>query len=401
MKWRRWIFWFVFGSAIFAVRYAWALPKFDANYAGTYRGRELTMEGQVTLPPEESSTQLQIDVERFKLLGSWYFLHGVVLVRVPIGGERFHYGDKIRVIGRLDEPFRADPRIAAVVGKAKIQLLENGEIVRTLGQHIIAGLADVKGFFIGRLNAVFPEPASSFAAGILFGSRSSLPKNIVNDFKQTGLTHILALSGYNIVILITFIESLLSFLNRRWRNIFALIFIFVFTLLVGAGASVVRAAIMGSLGLFARIFGRPSAGLRALFITGYIMILFDPFLLLYDIGFQLSFGATAGILLFTNPLKKRLAFLPNWLGMRDSFTTTTAAQAFTLPLIIFYFQGFSIVTPAANLVVLPFMPILMLGSFLALLIGKIPAAPTLLIFDAVLAVIHFFASLPFSFVSWA
>lgn len=259
-----------------------------------------------------------------------------------------------------------------------------------------SALTGVRMFFVERLERAFPEPESSLAAGLLFGYRAAIPYKIKEDFRKTGLTHILAISGYNMVILITFISTIFSIFPRRIWIALSIISIFLFTLLVGAGASVVRAAIMGSLGLVAQIFGRKSIGLRSLFIAGYFMLLADPFVL-FDIGFQLSFGATAGILLFSEPLKKYASFLPNWLGMKDAAVATWAAQIFTTPIILFYFKSFSFIAPLANIVVVPFISWLMLGSFLSLLFGKLIAAPTVLLFEIILAVIHFFATLPFAF----
>lgn len=251
-------------------------------------------------------------------------------------------------------------------------------------------------FFVERLESVFPEPESSLSAGLLFGYRATIPYQIKEDFRKTGLTHILAISGYNMVILIAFISTIFSIFPRNVWIALSLISIFLFTLLVGASASVVRAAIMGSLGLFAQIFGRKSMGLRSLFIAGYFMVLVDPFVL-FDIGFQLSFAATAGILLFSESLKKYMSFLPNWFGMKDAAVATWAAQIFTTPIILFYFKSFSLIAPLANIVVVPFIPFLMLGSFLSLIFGKLIAAPTSLLFEIILAAIHFFATLPFAF----
>lgn len=261
----------------------------------------------------------------------------------------------------------------------------------------LSPLASLRLGLVERLQRVFPEPESSLAAGLLFGYRETIPRSIKEDFQKTGLTHILAVSGYNMVILITFISTVFSIFPRNAWMTLSLASIFFFTLLAGASASVIRAAIMGSLTLIARFFGRKSIGLRSLFITGYAMILIDPSLLFFDIGFQLSFAATAGILLFSESFKQYFQFLPNWLGMRDSAVTTWAAQIFTTPIILFYFKSFSLIAPLANIVVIPAIPLLMLGSFLSLFFGKIIAAPTELIFEFMLAATHFFAKLPFAF----
>lgn len=365
---------------VFALRYVSALPKFDAAYAGSYRGRELTIAGFVT-------EELTIKALRFKRFGNWYPLRGEIIVRIA-GPEPIYYGDEIVFTGILQEPLSRDPRIAAFIDRPVFHSIQRGS-----QNFFLTVIFQLKGFLLERLNGLFPEPASSFAAGLLLGSRGGIPKDIIEDFKKTGLTHILAISGYNIVILIAFASTVFSVFPRKISLTLSIITIVIFVILVGAGASVVRAAIMGSISQIAHIFGRRSAGLRSLFMTGYAMALVSPFIVFFDIGFQLSFAATAGILMFTAPLKR-------FFGFPDALVITWAAQIFTTPLLILYFKGFSAVALFANIVILPFIPLLMLGSFLSLIFGKLITAPTWLLFEIVLKITHALAELPFAFIEF-
>lgn len=397
MKLKKWIVWILFAVAIFVLRYYTALPTFDPTYVGSYHGIYAEMRGKIREPPEESfsRTEISIEINAIKQFGQWFPIHGNIVVYAHFQ-ENIQYGDTIGVKGELQKSFRNDPRIAAIVKNPHIEL-----IVKSQKNFLFRSLFQLKQIFVKRLENLLPEPSGSFAAGILLGARGSIQREILDDFKKSGLTHIIALSGFNIVILIEFINRLLSILQRKVRSICAIILITLFTILVGASASVLRAAIMGSLSLIAELFGRKSLGLRTLFITGFFMVLLDPFIAIHDIGFQLSFGATAGILLFAKKWQKRFENLPNWFGSLDSLITTIAAQIFTLPLILFYFHGFSIIAPLANIFVLPFIPLLMIGSFLTLIGGIIFAAPTWILFKFVLWIIHIFASLPFAFVDFA
>lgn len=385
---------FLLFLGIYVLRYAWAWPVFDETYAGFYNGEKLIIKGWIAEDPLAygSSVQFLLQAESFQKFDNQHPLRGTIKV-TGLFVETIEYGDRVEVTGMLQVPIRKDPRIASLMKNPGLRMLEKGNrygIVRTLLR--------LKHFLIDRLNELFPEPSASFAAGILLGSRSSIPQGIIDDFRKTGLTHIIALSGFNIVILISFIESLFMGFPRRLSTLLSIVIICLFTILVGASASVVRASIMGSLSLLARCFGRKSIGLRTIMITGFGMVLFDPFILFYDIGFQLSFGATAGILLFAKKWQEALQWIPNRLSLRDSIVTTWAAQVFTLPLILFYFRGFSIINTFTNIIVLPFIPWLMLGSFVSLFVGKIMAAPTFILFELVLWLIHFFASFPFAFV---
>lgn len=333
-----------------------------------------------------------IGVNAFKIFNNWFEVYGKINARGR-EYEQLSYGDRIEFEALLKKTFRPDPRIAAIAQHIKIIHREKSD-----NFSLYALLAQSKSFLIARLSSVLPEVESQLVAGLLLGSRSSIPQDILDDFRKTGLSHILAISGYNIVILINFVLLSASYLSRKYFTLITLFIIVCFTLLVGASASVVRAAIMGSLSLVARFFGRSSKGLRLLFVTAALMVFFDPFILIYDIGFQLSFAATAGIMIFSQRMKNLLEHIPNWLNIRDHAITTWAAQAFTLPLLFFYFKGFSMVTTIANILILPFVPLVMVGGALSLIIGKIAAAPTALLVRLMLAIIHFLATLPFSFI---
>lgn len=380
--------------AIFALRYISALPNFDKTSVGSYIGQELVIRGTIEDKSVQYglSQQFLVKAGEFRQFGNSYLLRGEISVRAS-AGYRLEYGDYVELNGRLEKPFRDDLRISAAISNPRISAIGPNR-----GNAFAKALHNANRFLVERLNGLFPEPSASLAAGILLGARTNIPKEVTDDFRRAGLTHILALSGYNIVILINFLSVILSIFPRRFADAFLILSIVIFTLLVGASASIVRAAIMGSLGVVARMSGRKTSGLRALFITGFIMVMIDPFIAVYDIGFQLSFGATAGLMLFSEKFGQYLKFLPEKFGIRSSLATTNAAQVFTLPLIIFYFSGFSIAAPVANIIVLPFIPFLMLGSFLSLFLGKILAAPTWLLFKTALYAVHFFASLPFAFI---
>lgn len=382
----------ILAAAALCLRYWQALPEFDEKYAGSYIGRELAINGRITdvYGDEIGVTRAvfeALNFEKFNMKGQ---LNGTILLNSL--NARFETGDSVRIIGKLEAPESFDPRIAAAIYKPKILSVSGVK-----GASFSRIFLSIKNTLIKRLEAVFPEPQSGFAAGLLLGARNSLPRDIMEDFRRTGLTHILAVSGYNMVILAAFFTAIFAWLPRKTANAASMLAICIFVFVVGASASVVRAAIMGSLKLVARIFGRPYGGIRALAITGFAMAFLDPFIIFYDVGFQLSFGATAGILLFNDFFEKRAQLLPNWLGMRDSLATTWSAQVLTTPMILLYFKGISAVATVANIIILPAIPFLMLGSFLSLIFGKIAAAPTWILFEIVLKIVHFFSALPFAF----
>lgn len=246
------------------------------------------------------------------------------------------------------------------------------------------------------------EPQSSFLSGILLGSRQDIPADLKEDFSKVGLTHILAISGYNIAIIGTAVSWLLLLFWRRtvafWFSIAAIV---IFTILTGASASVVRAAMMGGLVLLANNSGRLYNSKNALTLAAFLMILANPMVLRYDIGFQLSFLATLGLIyvapLFANFLKK----LPKWGNLREIFIITLSAQLMVLPLVLYYFHNFSLIAFLANIVILPLIPLAMLLGFLTGMagmvwsgLGLIVGAPAWLMTAMILSLIKFFARIP-------
>lgn len=218
-----------------------------------------------------------------------------------------------------------------------------------------------------QVKRLWPNPTSSLVAGLLMGTRESFPSKTLDDFRRSGITHIIALSGFNITILIVFLEKVMINLLIPLRPRLYIIFagIFLFTVLVGSSPSIVRAAIMGSLVLLAKNIARDSSPLRIMLATAAVMTAFNPFILLYDLAFQLSFLSTLGLLYFTDILEKPLTFLPDFFAIKESFVTTLSATAAVLPLIIYQFGSLSLVAPLANVMILPLIPWLMLLGLLA------------------------------------
>ncbi|MBT4056494.1 ComEC/Rec2 family competence protein, partial [Candidatus Peregrinibacteria bacterium] len=231
---------------------------------------------------------------------------------------------------------------------------------------------DFKGVFENRLGRLFPEPYSSLMAGLLLGSRKGIPADLMEDFNKTGLTHIVAISGYNITLVIIVVFGLFGFLTRKVRVVMATIFVVVFVILVGASSAVVRAGIMGIISLFAVYFGRKGEIYVSILLAAFLMNLWNPKIAVIDIGFQLSFLATLG-LVYVSPwlekapglLGKILGKVPRFFLIRENFVLTLSAQVFTLPVILKSFGRISLLCPISNVFVLPFIPFAMIFGFLA------------------------------------
>lgn len=223
---------------------------------------------------------------------------------------------------------------------------------------------------------LYPEPQASLLSGILVGTKASMPKDFYHSLQKTGTLHIIALSGTNITMLISFFDLLFKPLGKRKSSLFSIFAIIIFILFVGPSASVVRAGIMGSLNLIAILFGRRNLPLLSLVITALIMVILSPQIII-DIGFQLSFLATLGIMLFAGSSKTTSSFpkypkfpkFPNFLKpffafLKSELRLTLSAQAFTLPVILFNFHSLSLIAPLTNMLVGWTIPYLMAGGFL-------------------------------------
>ncbi|MEK7145620.1 MAG: ComEC/Rec2 family competence protein, partial [Patescibacteria group bacterium] len=192
----------------------------------------------------------------------------------------------------------------------------------------------------------------------------------------------------------------LSFLNFKKRILFSSVGILIFVILVGASAAVLRAGLMGLLTLWGLYAGRKSQALFGLLWSALIMTLINPYTLVYDIGFQLSFAATLGILLFHPMLAGLFPDRKKFLWVREPLLLTLSAQITTTPFMLLYFGRFSLISPLANLLVAPLIPLAMLFSGLSLLFGETAAMAAWVYLKGVEMVALGFARIPFADFAW-
>lgn len=339
----------------------WMFDYFEPNHLkwlnDTNQVIELT--GRICLEPD-----LRRDDVRYFVCPDEYA--GRFLVKASLY-PRFEYGDKIRVAGRLETPFeekefsyknylrifKTDSLLQPVSG---LDLLEEGG-------GFLNGLFGFKNWFLHILEYQLMEPASSLVAGLVLGVRKGFSDTVMEQFNVTGLTHIIAVSGYNVSMIIVIVNSLLGFVPRQIRFYLITVFLFMFMLITGASASVVRAVIMGVIALAALESGRQQFFARTIVLTALIMGLWNPAFVMYDAGMHLSFLSTLGVV-YLAPLLD-FKWLPESGGIREAFVLTIAAQLATMPILLFQFGRISLVSPFANLAVAPFLPLCMLFGFMA------------------------------------
>lgn len=230
-------------------------------------------------------------------------------------------------------------------------------------QKITRFLYSIKGTLVTRIHRKLPQPHSGLLAGVLFGKQDALDEHTTESFRRVGLMHIVVLSGYNVALVISVIMRIFTFLPLKVRSLVSVLGIVLFTLLVGAGPTVIRAAIMSVFLILAPVLGGKYNVNRALILTGVCMVIINPWLLVFDLSFQLSFLATYGLLSFTQTFERWLSFIPSFLELRQSAATTLAAQVAVTPLLLYKIGEFSIIAPLVNTIVLFAVPWAMLFGF--------------------------------------
>lgn len=320
----------------------------------------------------------------------------------------FEYGDLLRFRGKLKTPsnmeefdyqnYLARYKIFSVMYYPQIEIVDVGK-----GNYFLQKLFRFKSLFELRISQIFPKTNSDFLAGLLIGSRRGIAEEIMNDFNLTGLTHIIAISGYNITIIIVFISSLLRFLPRRLATYTSILGVIVFTVFVGASAAVVRAAIMGVISLIVLQKGRDVDSLILILLTAAIMIGINPKIFWYDVGFQLSFLAVLGLFYVTPLFGNLFQKIPQTLALRESLELTLAAQITAVPLILLNFERLSLIAPLANILVAPFIPLAMLFGFLALVgsfvnfgLGLVFGFVAYIALEIILKIAEYLAKIPFA-----
>ncbi len=221
-------------------------------------------------------------------------------------------------------------------------------------------------FFAGMRSAL-PEPLASFALGLLLGTRALIPKALNDQLALVGLSHLVAVSGYNLTILVESVRRPMQSKSKYLSLAIPLWLILGFTVLTGFSASIVRAAIVSSLILIAYHYGRTIKPMVLIGVAAIATTLWRPDYLWSDLGWQLSFAAFFGILVVAPAFERRFVKRPNVL--KSLLIASVAAQLMTAPLIALIFGQLSVVAPLSNLLVLPLVPAIMFASLLAGMAG--------------------------------
>ncbi len=302
---------------------------------------------------------------------------------------RYQPGDYLTITGRLTVPKSFKDESDRTVDYPAILAREGiyyqifrptiSKVDSLGGLGISRGLSKVKRGSLGVIDHLLPDPESAYLSGILLGDKQGLGADWQNYFKQAGLSHVLVLSGYNVTIVGSALLHFLAFLPFWGGSLVTALGLIFFALLTGGGASIWRAVGMALVAIFARLSGRLYDATVALVAVAVIMVVINPFVLVFDLGFQLSFLATLGLVYFSPLLERYGYWLPTRGGIREAFVSSISAQLLVLPLLLYKTGLLSLVALPLNLIILPLQPLSMLLGGLLLGIGLLSPLLALII----------------------
>lgn len=402
---------FIFGVWRFMI----SAPETNSNQLQFYNDQpEATVfEGIVVAEPDIREDRIKLTVLAEKIyLDKDHTIKakGKILVTVP-RFPKYNYGDKLKITCLIKTPaefddfsyknYLAKSDIYSVCYHPKIERLSSNH-----GSTFLGALLFVKDKFKDTIGQILPEPHASFLSGMLLGIKKGIPQNLKDAFNFTGTSHIIVISGLHITIiagLLMYFAQGVLFLPRRYAFWFAVLGLLFFIALTGARPSAIRAGIMGGLVLLAMYSGRLSDVKNAILFAACIMLLINPKVLRFDIGFQLSFLATIGIVYLSPYFENILKFIPKIAKFRDAAMMTLSAQILTAPVILYNFERLSLIAPVANILILPLIQVTMVLGFFAgflgifwLILGKIVACIVWLLLSYEIFVVEWLAKIPYA-----
>ena len=406
-------------------RFELSRPHVPANAVSHYNdGVAMRVRGVLRDDPEigDTSQRFSMSVREVQRYGEWQPASGGVLVRTGLL-PRYRSGDLLEIEGQLESPpiidgfdygeYLARKNIRSVMQFPRAQVVghEDDSAARATILRVRRELSDA-------LALALPEPQSSLAQGILLGQKSVLPADVAADLNATNTSHLVVVSGENVVLVSAYTTIALAWLfGRRRALLLSIGVVIAYAALVGASPPVMRGTIMGILLVIASLAGRPSSALTSILFAAAIMAGIAPDIS-RDVSFQLTFAATVGIVYLASPIREwtiewlarllRRDAVPRWVDawFAEPLSVTLAAIIATQPLIAMNFGRVSLVAVPANLLVVPAFGFILLTSLVAGVGGLLPvgrlvfAAPAYYALTYWIVLAHWFAALPHAYAAF-
>lgn len=406
-------------------RHQSVLLKIEKSPLKSFLGEKVAIVGIVDKEPDirEKIARLEIKIEKIKKINNPEENSSPELGKIlitTIKYPEYEYGDELVIQGILKMPdifegfnykdYLSKDGIFSVMDFPEIEKAKGN-----FGNPSLKIIFSFKNKLKESLNRALPRPESAILEALLFGEEQNFSEDLKEKFNLTGTRHLAAVSGMNITIVSAILVSFLLLLGfwRQQAFYFAIIILISYILMVGAPASALRAGIMAILFLTAQHFGRLSNASRLIVFAATIILAFNPLLLKLDIGFQLSFLAIMGLIYFQPVFLELLKKIPHAFQLRNSLAATLSAQVFTFPILIYNFGQISLISPLANILILPIIPFVTIFGFIFSFVGiffqslgQILSWPVYMMINYIIKVISYFskiswASLIFKNIHWA
>jgi len=371
-----------------------------------YYDKEVTLRGVIVDEPEKRISQQKFEFKAEEIPGK-------ILITTELYPE-YDYGDELEISGKIREPAQfEDFDYRQYLAKDKIYSVIYWPVIKRLaenqGNWFFQKVFDFKDKLRKVIEQTLLPPQSSVLRAVFLGDRFGLSNELKEKLNISGTRHIVAISGMHMIIM----SQILLFLALGlglWRGqafYFVLFFLVLYIIMIGAPASAVRAGLMAGLLLLAQKIGRLRSADRAVILAATTMLAINHSLLKADVGFQLSFMAVLSIIYLKPILDDKTIRWPNPWRSKDILTMTLAAQLGTLPILIFHFGRLSLVSPLANLLIVPLLPVIMISGIVLgfagliwLPLAKIIAWPVWFLLSYLVKVVDYLSSFPLAAVEF-
>ncbi len=343
---------------------------------------KVTIIGEVVNRPQLKERRIRFILQTEKIIAQEEkIVEGRIWVTSYFPLENYHYGDTVRLEGRLRLPAEAKEKgafdwrrylsyqgIWVELATGNVTVVKRGR-----GSFLIRWAYKSCAWMVRIIEHTLPKPYSAVLKGIMLGDKESLPFAVQENFLRTGTGHILVVSGLHVglILLLLLILFRVLALPSKIAFLIAIPIVGYYALLTGLRPPVIRAALMITIGLVSLIIGRDTPSLAILSLACLIILLLNP-LALFTASFQFSFLAVAGIVYFTPYLEVILKKLPSWL--KRPLAISLSAQLFILPLLAFYFNRLPLIGVIANLIIAPLITIVLALGFLSVTLGMVSLA---------------------------
>jgi ComEC/Rec2-related protein len=363
----------LFSGCHYAIRHYDVGPNHIANFAEP--AHRYHMIGEVVDWPRlrPGRTELVVELDSMASTHNFTPVHGRIMVRLSAPTTSIQRGDRLEFFGRIYPVIeREDPtgfdygrylRLDRIFGRVYLPTELNIRVDRRSDIGLFAAVDRIRDAIRRSFQDNLSPIAAALASGFLIGETRDIPSGVYTLFRDTGTLHVLAVSGSNVALVVAFVLAVLWIFrpSRNHRYLILLLAIGLFALLSYEEPSVLRASLMAALVIIARWMGRNYDLHNIISLAALIILLVAP-AQLFDVGFQLSFVIAWGLILTTprilNRLPERITHGHRWLyWLAMTLTVTITAQIFAAPLMLFYFGRFPLLSPLANLVVVPMVSV--------------------------------------------